>query len=103
MWMLTVRFCRGRQRAALRRARPTLRLIPSAIGGDRDKRTGIVLAKSIPAKKFGVTTGEPVGMALRKCPQLVLAPPDFPAVLEKLQSIHRHLPPLCARRGAGVD
>ena len=54
-----------------------LRLIPSAIGGDRDKRTGIILAKSIPAKKFGVTTGEPVGMALRKCPQLVLAPPDF--------------------------
>ena len=56
---------------------PDLRLIPSAIGGDRDKRTGIILAKSIPAKKFGVTTGEPVGMALRKCPQLVLAPPDF--------------------------
>lgn len=56
---------------------PDLRTIPSAIGGDRDKRTGIILAKSIPAKKFGVTTGEPVGMALRKCPQLVLAPPDF--------------------------
>ena len=48
-----------------------LRLIPSAIGGDRDKRTGIILAKSIPAKKFGVTTGEPVGMALRKCPPAV--------------------------------
>ena len=27
-----------------------LRLIPSAIGGDRDKRTGVILAKSIPAK-----------------------------------------------------
>lgn len=54
-----------------------LRLIPSAIGGDREKRTGVILAKSIPAKKFGVTTGEPVGMALRKCPDLVLARPDF--------------------------
>ena len=54
-----------------------LRLVPSAIGGDRDKRTGVILAKSIPAKKFGVTTGEPVSMALRKCPQLVLAKPDF--------------------------
>ena len=54
-----------------------LRLIPSAIGGDRDKRTGVVLAKSIPAKKFGVRTGEPVAMALRKCPDLVLARPDF--------------------------
>ena len=54
-----------------------LRQIPSAIGGDRDKRTGVILAKSIPAKKFGVRTGERVGMALRKCPDLVLARPDF--------------------------
>ncbi|MBQ3132364.1 MAG: DNA polymerase IV [Clostridia bacterium] len=54
-----------------------LRLIPSAIGGDREKRTGVILAKSIPAKKFGVKTGEPVGMALRKCPDLYLARPDF--------------------------
>ena len=54
-----------------------LRLIPSAIGGDPEKRTGIILAKSIPAKKCGVQTGEPVGIALRKCPKLVLAKPDF--------------------------
>ena len=54
-----------------------IRLIPSAIGGDRDKRTGVILAKSIPAKKFGIKTGEPVGMALRKCPDLYLAKPDF--------------------------
>ena len=54
-----------------------LRQIPSAIGGDRDKRTGVILAKSIQAKKFGICTGEPVGMALRKCPDLVLARPDF--------------------------
>ena len=37
-----------------------IRLIPSAIGDDRDKRTGVILAKSIPAKKFGIKTGEPV-------------------------------------------
>ena len=54
-----------------------IRLIPSAIGGDRDKRTGVILAKSIPAKKFGIKTGEPVAMALRKCPNLFLARPDF--------------------------
>ncbi len=54
-----------------------LRLIPSAIGGERDKRTGIILAKSIPAKERGVKTGEPVALALRKCPELVLAKPDF--------------------------
>ena len=56
---------------------PDLRLIPWAIGGDREKRTGVILAKSIPAKKRGVKTGEPVGMALRKCPELYLARPDF--------------------------
>ena len=56
---------------------PDLRLIPSAIGGDPEKRTGVILAKSIPAKKFKVTTGEPVALALRKCPSLVLAKPDF--------------------------
>ena len=54
-----------------------IRLIPSAIGGDREKRTGVILAKSIPAKNFGIKTGEPVAMALRKCPDLFLARPDF--------------------------
>ena len=54
-----------------------IRLIPSVIGGDREKRTGVVLAKSIPAKKLGIKTGEPIGMALRKCPDLIMAKPDF--------------------------
>ncbi|MBQ4638868.1 MAG: DNA polymerase IV [Clostridia bacterium] len=54
-----------------------IRLIPAAIGGDKDKRTGIILAKSIPAKKYGIKTGEPVSMALRKCPDLYLVRPDF--------------------------
>ena len=54
-----------------------IRLIPSAIGGDREKRTGVILAKSMPAKKYGVKTGEPIGMALQKCPMLYLARPDF--------------------------
>ena len=56
---------------------PDIRLIPAVIGGDREKRTGVVLAKSIPAKKFGIKTGEPIGMALRKCPDLFMAKPDF--------------------------
>ena len=54
-----------------------LREIPSCIGGDPKSRRGIVVAKSIPAKKYGVTTGEPVSMALRKCPELVCVPGDF--------------------------
>ena len=56
---------------------PDLREIPSCIGGDPKKRTGIVVAKSIPAKKYGIQTGEPVSMALQKCPQLVCVPGDF--------------------------
>lgn len=54
-----------------------LRLIPSAVGGDPKKRTGVVLAKSVPAKRFGIRTGEPLAQAFRKCPQLVVIPPDF--------------------------
>ena len=56
---------------------PDLRYIPACIGGDPKKRTGIVVAKSIPAKKFGIQTGEPVAMALRKCPNLVIVKSDF--------------------------
>lgn len=53
-----------------------LREIPSAVAGDKNKRHGVILAKSIPAKKFGVRTGEPLVDALKKCPQLVLVPPN---------------------------
>ena len=61
-----------------------LRLIPAAVGGDREKRTGVVLAKSIPAKARGVQTGEPIAMALRKCPELVLAKPGICAGSRKI-------------------
>ena len=54
-----------------------LRLIPSAVGGDVRTRHGVITAKSIPAKKYGVTTGEPVVSALKKCPHLVLVSSDF--------------------------
>ena len=53
-----------------------LRKIPSIIGGNQASRHGVVLAKSIPAKKYGVRTGEPVANALRKCATLVIEPPD---------------------------
>lgn len=54
-----------------------LRTIPSAVGGDISKRHGIILAKSIPAKKYKIQTGEPVVDAMRKCPNLVLVPPNY--------------------------
>lgn len=55
-----------------------LRTIPSIVGGDTETRHGIVLAKSTPAKKYHIITGEPIAMALRKCPELVCVPPDYP-------------------------
>jgi len=58
-------------------AKVDLREVPSAIGGDITKRHGIILAKSIPAKKYNVKTAEPVTDALKKCPNLVLAPPNY--------------------------
>lgn len=54
-----------------------LRTIPAAVGGDVKKRRGVITAKSIPAAKRGVQTGEPVVKALQKCPELVLVPSDF--------------------------
>ena len=53
-----------------------IRTIPAIIGGDRESRHGIVLAKSPSAKKFGIRTGEPVVNAFRKCPNLHMDPPN---------------------------
>lgn len=54
-----------------------LRTVPSCVGGDPGRRTSIVSTKSIPAKKYGIITGEPVASALRKCPDLIVVEPDF--------------------------
>lgn len=61
----------------LRNGESDLRKIPAVIGGDPKKRTSVVTAKSIPAKRYGIRTGEPVSMALQKCPGLFVAPSDF--------------------------
>lgn len=53
-----------------------LRTIPAIIGGNQESRHGVVLAKSPLAKKNGIRTGEPVAQAFRKCPDLVMAPPN---------------------------
>ena len=47
-----------------------IRTIPSIIGGDEESRHGVVLAKSNIAKQFGITTGEPIFFARKKCPQI---------------------------------
>lgn len=53
-----------------------LRKIPAIIGGNQESRHGVVFAKSPLAKRYGIRTGEPVAQAFRKCPDLVMAPPN---------------------------
>ena len=59
-----------------------LRDIPSVVAGDKESRHSIILAKSAPAKKFGIQTGEPLFQALEKCPQLKIVQPDYPLYVE---------------------
>ena len=59
-----------------------LREIPSVVAGDKASRHSIILAKSTPAKKYGIHTGEPLFQALEKCPDLVVVPPDYGLYVE---------------------
>ncbi len=52
-----------------------IRNFSSVIGGDESRRAGIVLAKSISAKKYGIITGETLYTARKKCPGLKIYPP----------------------------
>lgn len=59
-----------------------LREIPSVVAGDRESRHSIILAKSVPAKKYGIRTGEPLFQALEKCPELKVIEPDYELYVE---------------------
>ena len=56
---------------------PALRGKPVAVCGDVEERHGIVLAKSLEAKAYGVQTGETVWKAKTKCPNLSIVRPHF--------------------------
>lgn len=72
-----------------------LREIPSIIGGDIAKRHGVVLAKSIPAKAYGIITGEPVVNAARKCPGLTIASPNHAMYEQRSQALMDYLTGIC--------
>ena len=59
-----------------------IREVPSVVAGDRESRHSIILAKSTPAKKYGIHTGEPLFQALEKCPDLVIVQPDYELYVE---------------------
>ena len=60
-----------------------IRNTDAIIGGDISKRHGVVLAKSMSAKKYGIKTGEPVVSALKKCPGLTSYSPHMHYYHEK--------------------
>lgn len=64
-----------------------LRDVPSIIGGDPEKRRGIVLTKSIPAKKAGIKTGEALFKAFQKCPNLIAVRPDYSLYIKSSQAL----------------
>ena len=53
-----------------------IRNIESIIGGDESQRRGIVLAKSMVAKRKGVKTADTIRDAKRKCNNLKIYPPN---------------------------
>jgi len=53
-----------------------IRNIESIIGGDESQRRGVVLAKSMVAKRKGVKTAETIRDAKRKCNDLKIFPPN---------------------------
>lgn len=72
-----------------------IRTVPSIVGGDTNTRHGIVLAKSIPAKAYNIHTAEPVVNAVRKCPNLLIVPPNHEMYQERSRKLISFLENIC--------
>lgn len=59
-----------------------------AVGGDEENRHGIILAKTLEAKKMGVKTGEAIWEAKKKCPNLIILPPHYEKYLYYSRKAH---------------
>ena len=71
---------------------PELRDVPMAVGGNEAQRHGIILARNLKAKAYGVTTAESLREAYKKCPHLVIVPPKYELFMiytEKVKDIYR--------------
>lgn len=68
-----------------------LREIPSVVGGDESSRHGIVLAKSIPAKRYSIQTGETLFNARLKCPGVIIVPPRYWLYMQCSSAMHQIL------------
>ena len=68
-----------------------IRNIPAIIGGDEEARKGVVLAKSMKAKEFGIVTGEPIFRAKKKCPQVQVFQGNFDIYREYSNKLYKLL------------
>ncbi|MBR5047321.1 MAG: DNA polymerase IV [Eubacterium sp.] len=78
-------------------SRVDLRTVPSIVGGDQKTRHGIVVAKSIPAKGYGIHTADTVASAFQKCPNLISVKPDHTYYHKKSQELMDYLKEICPR------
>ena len=68
-----------------------IREIEAVIGGDETKRSGIVLAKSMKAKRKGVCTGETLYQARLKCPNLQVFKGDYKSYRKHSDDLYKIL------------
>lgn len=68
-----------------------IRTVPAVIAGNPDDRHGIILAKSISAKKYGISTGVSLYESKQKCPQLLVFPPDYDLYLSCSEAMYHIL------------
>ncbi|MBR3839865.1 MAG: DNA polymerase IV [Erysipelotrichales bacterium] len=71
---------------------PALKNIPMAVGGHEEERHGIILAKNLHCKKYGIKTAESLRDAYKKCPNLLIIPPHFDDYIyytEQVKNIYR--------------
>ncbi len=68
-----------------------IREIPSIIGGDESKRSGIVLAKSMKAKEFGIKTADTIYQARIKCPEIKIFASNFKVYREYSNKLYNLL------------
>lgn len=69
------------------RDQPQYRNVPLAIGGKSPR--SVLCTANYKAREFGVRSAQPTHMALKKCPDLVILPPNFKKYKEASHKIHK--------------
>lgn len=68
-----------------------IRELVAVIGGNEQNRHGIVLAKSVPAKKYNIQTGMSLMEARKLCPNLLVVPPNYFVYVRASKALKEYL------------